>query len=397
MPRARGRALVALCAALADGTIALDRGPDRDEVRHALLDLPGIGPWTADYVAMRALGHPDVFLPTDVGIRDALTAPGPRPARRRRSRRGLATVALLRPAAPVADTGLHPQKETTDMWTLMDSPVGELRIVEHDGAITAIEFSPFRPSTDGRPIGERDDDHPVLAEAVGQLTAYFARDLKEFDLPLAPQGSDFQRRVWDAAARHRLRRDRVVRRDRPPARHDQRRLARGRPGQRPQPDPDRDPVPPGDRRQRDAHRLRRRTGAQADAARARTGRAVLSAWDGGSVWYAGYGSNLDPDRFHRYLRGGRPAGATRTYPGARDRADPLDTRAFTMPGGWCSPGSRRRGAEGSPSTSPIAEGSVLACAYLVTAGQLADVLEQEMWREPGADLDLTEVVSARGT
>ena len=84
------------------------------------------------------------------------------------------------------------------MWTLMDSPVGELRIVERDGMITAIEFFPFRASTDGRPIGERDDDNPVLATAVGQLTAYFARDLKEFDLPLAPQGSDFQRRVWDA-------------------------------------------------------------------------------------------------------------------------------------------------------------------------------------------------------
>jgi AraC family transcriptional regulator of adaptative response / DNA-3-methyladenine glycosylase II len=72
MPRARGRALVALCAALADGDLALDRGPDRDAVRHALLAIPGIGPWTADYVALRALGHPDVFLPTDIGIRDAL-------------------------------------------------------------------------------------------------------------------------------------------------------------------------------------------------------------------------------------------------------------------------------------------------------------------------------------
>ncbi len=73
MPRARGRALIALCAALADETIALDRGADRDEVRAQLLDLPGIGPWTADYIALRALGHPDVFLPTDIGIRDALT------------------------------------------------------------------------------------------------------------------------------------------------------------------------------------------------------------------------------------------------------------------------------------------------------------------------------------
>jgi methylated-DNA-[protein]-cysteine S-methyltransferase len=81
------------------------------------------------------------------------------------------------------------------MWTLMDSPVGELRIVEHDGAITAIEFTPYREH-DGRPRGDRDDASPVLAEAVRQLNAYFDRDLKEFDLPLAPAGTDFQQAVW---------------------------------------------------------------------------------------------------------------------------------------------------------------------------------------------------------
>ena len=81
MPRARGRALVGLCAALADGSIALDRGADRGDVRRALVALPGIGPWTADYIALRALGHPDVFLPTDIGIRDALTGLGADPAR----------------------------------------------------------------------------------------------------------------------------------------------------------------------------------------------------------------------------------------------------------------------------------------------------------------------------
>jgi len=82
------------------------------------------------------------------------------------------------------------------MWTVMSSPVGDLRIVEHDGAISQIEFSPFRDA-DGRPKGDRDDDHPVLVEARRQLTAYFERDLKEFDLPLAPVGSDFQLRVWE--------------------------------------------------------------------------------------------------------------------------------------------------------------------------------------------------------
>ncbi|MCW2795099.1 methylated-DNA--[protein]-cysteine S-methyltransferase [Nocardioides sp.] len=82
------------------------------------------------------------------------------------------------------------------MWTVMESPVGELRIVEHNAAITQIEFAPFRDA-DGRPKGGRDDAHPLLVETAGQLRAYFERDLKEFDLPLAPVGSDFQQRVWE--------------------------------------------------------------------------------------------------------------------------------------------------------------------------------------------------------
>lgn len=76
MPRARGRALVGLAAALSSGDVSLDRGPDRDDVRRSMLDLTGIGPWTADYVAMRALGHPDVFLPTDLAVRSVLRSLG---------------------------------------------------------------------------------------------------------------------------------------------------------------------------------------------------------------------------------------------------------------------------------------------------------------------------------
>lgn len=71
MPRARGRALAALSGAIATGDVALDRSADRAATRTALLELPGIGPWTADYIALRALGDPDVFLPTDLGVRHA--------------------------------------------------------------------------------------------------------------------------------------------------------------------------------------------------------------------------------------------------------------------------------------------------------------------------------------
>lgn len=71
MPRARGRALAGLATALAESRIALDRGAEREETREALLALPGIGPWTADYISMRALGNPDVILLGDVGTRQA--------------------------------------------------------------------------------------------------------------------------------------------------------------------------------------------------------------------------------------------------------------------------------------------------------------------------------------
>jgi AraC family transcriptional regulator, regulatory protein of adaptative response / DNA-3-methyladenine glycosylase II len=71
MPRSRGAALVALARSLADGAIVIDRG-GRAELERRLLGLPGIGRWTADYVAMRVLGDPDVFLPGDVGVRNAL-------------------------------------------------------------------------------------------------------------------------------------------------------------------------------------------------------------------------------------------------------------------------------------------------------------------------------------
>jgi AraC family transcriptional regulator of adaptative response / DNA-3-methyladenine glycosylase II len=72
MPAARGRALVALARATADGRLDLDRGADRDEAEQALLAIPGIGPWTAGYIAMRALADPDRFLPGDVVLRHAM-------------------------------------------------------------------------------------------------------------------------------------------------------------------------------------------------------------------------------------------------------------------------------------------------------------------------------------
>lgn len=70
MPRSRGHALTRLARALADGEVDLYGDPD--EARGALLELPGIGPWTVEYVAMRALRDPDAFPASDLGVRHAL-------------------------------------------------------------------------------------------------------------------------------------------------------------------------------------------------------------------------------------------------------------------------------------------------------------------------------------
>jgi AraC family transcriptional regulator, regulatory protein of adaptative response / DNA-3-methyladenine glycosylase II len=78
-PLRRRRTLRVLCGLLAEQSLVIDPGVDRHELRSALLALPGIGAWTAEYIAMRALGDPDAFLPTDLGVRHALRLLG-RPA-----------------------------------------------------------------------------------------------------------------------------------------------------------------------------------------------------------------------------------------------------------------------------------------------------------------------------
>ena len=71
MPRRRAATLHTVAAAVASGALTLDPGADRTTTRAALLSLPGIGAWTADYLLMRAVGDPDVLLASDLGVRKA--------------------------------------------------------------------------------------------------------------------------------------------------------------------------------------------------------------------------------------------------------------------------------------------------------------------------------------
>ena len=111
-----------------------------------------------------------------------------------------------------------------------------------------------------------------------------------------------------------------------------------------------------------------------------------------AIWYASYGSNMCADRLACYLTGGCPPGATRTYPGARDRTLPTDVRAVELAGcvyfAWHSP----TWGGGIAFYDPDGPGSSVGRAYRLTPGQLSDLLEQEMHREPGVDHDLSELL-----
>lgn len=111
-PKSRQRSLIALVRALADGEVVLDAGSDWDRARAQLLALPGIGPWTAEVIAMRGLGDPDAFPVTDLGVRLAAEQLGmpsdPRPLTERS--------AQWRPWRSYA---------TQHLWTVLDHAVNE--------------------------------------------------------------------------------------------------------------------------------------------------------------------------------------------------------------------------------------------------------------------------------
>jgi AraC family transcriptional regulator of adaptative response / DNA-3-methyladenine glycosylase II len=71
MPRSRRRTLTTLVAALAAGELDLGAGSDWQRARAELTAIPGFGPWTVETIAMRALGDPDAFTATDLGVRAA--------------------------------------------------------------------------------------------------------------------------------------------------------------------------------------------------------------------------------------------------------------------------------------------------------------------------------------
>jgi methylated-DNA-[protein]-cysteine S-methyltransferase len=86
------------------------------------------------------------------------------------------------------------QNQVVPTHTVMPSPIGDITVVSEDGAVTRVLTYSQKHAPAPSELGERDD--VAGAEAVRQLTEYFARERTVFDLPLAPHGDEFKQRVW---------------------------------------------------------------------------------------------------------------------------------------------------------------------------------------------------------
>ncbi|MFE7568638.1 histone deacetylase [Streptomyces sp. NPDC057539] len=126
-------------------------------------------------------------------------------------------------------------------------------------------------------------------------------------------------------------------------------------------------------------------------------RAVQSRQSGGAppsqVWYTSYGSNTCLERLSYYIAGGRPPGAAKGYPGCRDKRPPRASVPVELDGVMYFATESLVWGGGRAFYDPGVGGRVLARAHLVSVGQFSDIAAQEMYREPGDDLDLTEVVT----
>ncbi|QKW62384.1 histone deacetylase [Streptomyces sp. NA03103] len=111
------------------------------------------------------------------------------------------------------------------------------------------------------------------------------------------------------------------------------------------------------------------------------------------VWYTSYGSNMHLARLAAYIKGGRPPGAAREYPGCRNRAMPTRSIPVELTGAMYFATESPVWGGGRAFYDPHATGRVLARAHLVTVQQFADIAAQEMYRAPGADLDLVDALT----
>ena len=187
LPAARAEAIRQLSIAVAGGELSFSGVVDPARFIERFKKLPGIGEWTAQYVAMRALGEPDAFPAADLHL---LRAAGVAKSKQLEER-----AECWRPWRAYAAMHLW-QENAHDQLHVHGKPRRAVAAGGDDDGLRLVGFA------EGKGAREPESDWRYhtepLQKAVGQLEAYFAGNLRSFDLPLNLQGTPFQLVVWRA-------------------------------------------------------------------------------------------------------------------------------------------------------------------------------------------------------
>jgi len=144
-------------------------------------------------------------------------------------------------------------------YAWMETPIGRLLLISDDNGLRRIDFA----NGNSRPDAAWHDNPAALKETIGQLGAYFASELKEFDVPLAPEGTQFQNNlVWRTCT----------------SRRQSQGFARRRPGEWREPDSHHYSLPSRDWKRWQAHRIRRWPFREGDVALTRSTRSSALAF-----------------------------------------------------------------------------------------------------------------------
>ena len=195
---ARREAIREFSRRVLSGAISFSDGQDPAALRRAILETNGLGPWSAEYISLRAAGDTDAFPKTDLILKRVLDLHPDLDLERIKPWRSYAATYLWKEFAQTLSRSKKGETNMTLFYKETESPVGKLKLVASSNALVAVLWEHERTNRVKLAEMKFNPGHPVLIEAERQLMEYFSGARTEFALPLEPRGSEFQKKVWQA-------------------------------------------------------------------------------------------------------------------------------------------------------------------------------------------------------
>ena len=196
--QARREAIRDLSRRVLKGAVSLADHQEPAVLRKALLDTKGIGAWSAEYIILRAIGDTDAFPRTDLILKRVLALHRELDLPAVKPWRSYAAMYLWKAFAQTLSKTKKGAGDMTLFYKEMKSPVGKLKLIASAHALVAVLWErepPDRVKLDAPMLAP---EHPILIATERQLNEYFTGARIEFDLPIEPRGSKFQKKVWRA-------------------------------------------------------------------------------------------------------------------------------------------------------------------------------------------------------